>query len=79
MVEKTVATGKPSKTAAAAARNVGASPVPLNQVSSASERRISLADPEIDRLLGGGLVEGSLVLLGGEPGIAAASPWLPRA
>lgn len=73
MVEKTVATGKPSKTAAAAARSAGSSPTPLNEVSSASERRISLADPEIDRLLGGGLVEGSLVLLGGEPGIGKST------
>lgn len=72
MVEKTVATGKPAKNAHAAARG-GGKPQRLSEVSSAAERRISLGDPEVDRLLGGGLVEGSLVLLGGEPGIGKST------
>ncbi len=73
MVEKTVATGKPAKNAQAAARSGGHSPQPLSEVSSAQQRRISLGSPEVDRLLGGGLVEGSLVLLGGEPGIGKST------
>ncbi len=73
MVEKTVVTGKPAKNAAAAAGSKGHRPQSLNEITSAGERRISLGDPEIDRLLGGGLVEGSLVLLGGEPGIGKST------
>ena len=72
MVEKTVATGKPAKNAQAA-RSGGHRPQPLSEVSSAKQRRISLGSPEVDRLLGGGLVEGSLVLLGGEPGIGKST------
>ena len=72
MVEKSVVTGKPSKNAAAAARS-GLGPQKLSEVTSAAHRRISLGSGEIDRLLGGGLVEGSLVLLGGEPGIGKST------
>ena len=73
MVEKTVATGKPAKNAGAASRAGGHRPQALAEISSAAQRRISLGDPEVDRLLGGGLVEGSLVLLGGEPGIGKST------
>lgn len=74
MVEKTVATGKPKKNAPVAA-SVGGDNKPqhLREVGSAQENRISLGLPEVDRLLGGGLVEGSLVLIGGEPGIGKST------
>lgn len=48
-------------------------PVPLSQISSGNENRISLGNGELDRVLGGGLVEGSLVLIGGEPGIGKST------
>ena len=73
MVEKTVATGKPKKNVAAASRAGGHKPQSLSEIGSARESRISLGDQEIDRLLGGGLVEGSLVLIGGEPGIGKST------
>ena len=73
MVEKTVATRKPKKNAAAASRAGGHKPQSLSEIGSARESRISLGDQEIDRLLGGGLVEGSLVLIGGEPGIGKST------
>ncbi|MBQ3997586.1 MAG: DNA repair protein RadA, partial [Bacteroidales bacterium] len=73
MVEKTVATGKPKKNAAASSRAGGHKPQSLSEIGSARESRISLGDQEIDRLLGGGLVEGSLVLIGGEPGIGKST------
>ena len=44
-------------------------PVRLGDIEQRSESRLSLGDPELDRVLGGGLVEGSFILLGGEPGI----------
>ena len=73
MVEKTVATGVPKKNAVAAARGAGHSPMHLKEVGSAQERRISLGNGEVDRLLGGGMVEGSLILIGGEPGIGKST------
>lgn len=74
MMEKTVATGKPKKNTAVAAFVGGDNkPQHLHEVGSAQENRISLGLPEVDRLLGGGLVEGSLVLIGGEPGIGKST------
>lgn len=48
-------------------------PVKLTEVSSSAEERISLGSAEVDRLLGGGMVPGSLVLIGGEPGIGKST------
>lgn len=48
-------------------------PEQLDKVTGGDEARITLGSVEIDRLLGGGLVEGSLVLLGGEPGIGKST------
>lgn len=44
-------------------------PIPVPDVSALAEERRATGSPELDRTLGGGLVPGSLVLLGGEPGI----------
>ncbi len=48
-------------------------PLPLSEISSGNENRITLGNGELDRVLGGGLVEGSLVLIGGEPGIGKST------
>ena len=45
----------------------------ITEVDSEDAVRISLALPELDRVLGGGVVPGSLVLLGGEPGIGKST------
>lgn len=45
----------------------------LKEVTFERENRISMGNREIDRILGGGLVEGSLVLIGGEPGIGKST------
>ena len=45
----------------------------LSQVSYTDEHRISLKNNELDRILGGGLVPGSMVLIGGEPGIGKST------
>ena len=50
-----------------------ASPENLRTVTSAGENRIDLKSNELNRILGGGLVSGSLVLIGGEPGIGKST------
>lgn len=73
MVEKTVATGKPARNSAATSLAGDRKPRLLSEVGSAQESRIITGMAEVDRLLGGGLVEGSLVLIGGEPGIGKST------
>ncbi len=53
--------------------------VALSEVHASAAPRISCGIPELDRVLGGGLVEGSLVLLGGEPGIGKSTLLLQAA
>jgi DNA repair protein RadA/Sms len=48
-------------------------PVPLGEVGALSEERIPTGVSELDRVLGGGIVPGSLVLIGGEPGIGKST------
>ena len=48
-------------------------PLRLGDIDNAAEARVSLGLPEVDRLLGGGIVPGSLVLIGGEPGIGKST------
>lgn len=48
----------------------------LNEINAAAFRRISSKMGELDRLLGGGLVEGSLLLVGGEPGVGKSTLML---
>jgi DNA repair protein RadA/Sms len=50
-----------------------AKPVSLKDVSALNDRRIDTKIGELNRVLGGGLVRGSLVLLGGEPGIGKST------
>ncbi len=62
----------------AAAREIRASVrqaeiVPLNEVSADDDTRIQTGICELDRVLGGGIVPGSLVLVGGDPGIGKST------
>lgn len=50
-----------------------AKPVSLCDITTSDEPRIDLRDEELNRVLGGGLVPGSLVLIGGEPGIGKST------
>ena len=54
-------------------------PVLLNEIAPTGEVRVSLNSAEVDRLLGGGIVPGSLVLIGGEPGIGKSTLLLQTA
>ena len=71
LVEKEVVSAK--KAGVLNVPGQGAKPVPLREVSTAQEDRVSLGSAEVDRLLGGGIVKGSLVLMGGEPGIGKST------
>ncbi len=52
---------------------ITAKPVKIKDIKSGNEARINSNDNEFNRVLGGGLVTGSLVLVGGEPGIGKST------
>ncbi|MBO6027231.1 MAG: DNA repair protein RadA [Bacteroidales bacterium] len=54
-------------------------PMPIKEITNAEEQRIVLPFSELNRVLGGGLVLGSLVLVGGEPGIGKSTLLLQTA
>ena len=49
------------------------SPILINEVDTAKYPRIKTNDQELDRVLGGGIVPGAIILLGGEPGIGKST------
>ncbi|WP_343669545.1 DNA repair protein RadA [Chitinophaga sp.] len=53
--------------------------VNLSEVSAVEEERLLTPDIELNRVLGGGIVPGSLVLVGGEPGIGKSTLFLQNA
>ena len=62
-----------TKNASGKASKERVKPVELNKIEGKENTRISTGFDELDRVLGGGLVNGSLVLLGGEPGIGKST------
>jgi DNA repair protein RadA/Sms len=54
-------------------------PLPLTQISRSGEERLLTGIGELDRVLGGGVVSGSLVLIGGEPGAGKSTLLLQAA
>ncbi len=65
---------KPSQTNSRIAK-----PSPINEIVYAEETRLNTPDGELNRVLGGGIVPGSLVLIGGEPGIGKSTLMLQLA
>lgn len=53
--------------------SVRSKPQYLKEIISSDEQRINMHDDELNRVLGGGLVPGSLTLIGGEPGIGKST------
>lgn len=73
MVESTAVTGKaPVRHDVAPAREV-AQPKKLEEISEKQTERMKTGMEELDRVLGGGLVTGSMVLVGGDPGIGKST------
>ena len=75
VVEETVAEKPkgPARTSIAVGGVRGAKPVPLADVKPQQHERTSTGLDELDRVLGGGLVPGSVTLLGGDPGIGKST------
>ena len=57
----------------------GNAPTLLNEITAEKHKRESSGDEELDRVLGGGIVPGSLILIGGEPGIGKSTLLLQLA
>jgi len=57
----------------------GSTPVPITEVETTAGLRIITAIPELDRVLGGGIVPGSVVLVGGDPGIGKSTLMMQMA
>ena len=51
-------------------------PVNITEITFTSENRVSTNDQELNRVLGGGMISGSVVLIGGEPGIGKSTLML---
>lgn len=64
---------KVSSRASASLVREGSTPQRLNEIKHNQEQRVNTTIGEFNRVLGGGLVKGSLVLLGGEPGIGKST------
>jgi DNA repair protein RadA/Sms len=54
-------------------------PKPISEIQTGRTTRISTDDKEMDRILGGGIVPGSLILMGGQPGIGKSTLLLQTA
>lgn len=74
--EETLVTGKTSKPVGLSLGNSRSKPLPIKEITSEKEERIDMQSAELNRVLGGGLVRGSLVLMGGEPGIGKSTLML---
>ena len=68
-VEECVTTSKTAAVKAAKEIHI----VPLSEVKTENEERVTTEIKELDRVLGGGIVPGSLILVGGDPGIGKST------
>lgn len=73
MTEETVVTGKKGTSGRRGLLETDTRPVALSDIEALEEPRIHLPSGELNRVLGGGLVAGSLTLIGGEPGIGKST------
>ena len=76
---ETVVRTKSTGASAASRATSGADPIALRDIGEASVPRTATSIGELDRVLGGGVVPGSLILVGGEPGIGKSTLLLQAA
>ena len=74
LVETVVSTGQESKRVKEYKKNsITSKPIKLSEIKQTQTQRISTKISELDRVLGGGLVPGQVVLIAGEPGIGKST------
>ncbi|WP_100332764.1 DNA repair protein RadA [Bacillus xiapuensis] len=73
MVEEVAVTGTPKRTFMHSESTVAAKPAKLSAVETVQEPRVTTEIKEFNRVLGGGVVPGSLILIGGDPGIGKST------
>jgi DNA repair protein RadA/Sms len=78
-VEEIVETGKKTENAAFSNFSKNAPAKRIQEILYEREQKIDLEEIELNRVLGGGLVQGSLILVGGEPGIGKSTLMLQLA
>ncbi|MDQ3112119.1 MAG: DNA repair protein RadA [Bacteroidota bacterium] len=80
-VEEIVQKSDDTRTSGFGSRSTQRAPKPLrlDEITAGEEHRIPIYDNELSRVLGGGLVPGSLILFGGEPGIGKSTLMLQLA
>ncbi len=71
--EEQIRSGSGGKSTKASAEACSIKPSILRDINPEEEGRLSTASGELDRVLGGGIVKGSLVLIGGDPGIGKST------
>lgn len=76
VVEKKTPTDKKNWTPFSKKTIKASVPIPISEITYSSEQRLRTLDNELNRVLGGGIVQGSLVLIGGEPGIGKSTLML---
>ena len=72
MTEERLATGNASRSPSPVGQHKSR-PVAVSNIEAGHEERITMPSGELNRVLGGGLVRGSMVLVGGEPGIGKST------
>jgi DNA repair protein RadA/Sms len=77
--DDTPETMRPARANASLKPGTGPKPVPLGEIATGVTRRLVTADQELNRVLGGGIVSGSMVLIGGQPGIGKSTLLLQTA
>lgn len=75
LVQEKLVAATPGK-AGAGRPSIAAKPVPIDSVDVSESQRLGTGIAEFDRVLGGGIVDGSLVLIGGDPGIGKSTLML---
>ena len=72
-VEETVVKSEKKSTGRVSERRAAGGPVCLSSIETKDEERLDTRMEELNRVLGGGIVPGSLVLVGGDPGIGKST------